>query len=120
MIRQGEETAAAPKTKVLALPLIKVVPKECIYMALNKNEVISIVTKFGANEKDTGTSEVQVALLTKRIEQLTEHCKQFKKDKSSQRGLLILVGKRRRLLKYVQRTDLERYRTIIKELGLRK
>jgi small subunit ribosomal protein S15 len=89
-------------------------------MALNKDQVTSIVTKFGKNDKDTGTSEVQVALLTERIGQLTEHCKQFKKDKSSQRGLLILVGKRRRLLKYAQRTDLEKYRSLIKELGLRK
>jgi len=89
-------------------------------MALTKEEVSSIVNKFGKNEKDTGTSEVQVALLTERINQLTEHCKQFKKDKSSQRGLLILVGQRRRMLKYLQRTNLDKYRSIIKELGLRK
>jgi small subunit ribosomal protein S15 len=89
-------------------------------MALMKENVASIVTKFGKNEKDTGTSEVQIALLTERINQLTEHCKQFKKDKSSQRGLLILVGKRRRMLKYIQRTNLEKYRTLIKDLGLRK
>jgi small subunit ribosomal protein S15 len=89
-------------------------------MALKKENVASIVTKFGKNEKDTGTSEVQIALLTERINQLTEHCKQFKKDKSSQRGLLILVGKRRRMLKYIQRTSLEKYRTLIKDLGLRK
>jgi small subunit ribosomal protein S15 len=89
-------------------------------MALNKDQVTSIVTKFGKNGKDTGASEVQVALLTERINQLTEHCKQFKKDKSSQRGLLILVGKRRRTLKYIQRTNLEKYRSLIKELGLRK
>jgi small subunit ribosomal protein S15 len=89
-------------------------------MALNKEEVTSLVSKFGNNGKDTGASGVQVALLTRRISQLTEHCKQFKKDKSSQRGLLILVGKRRRLLKYMQRTDLEKYRSLIKELGLRK
>jgi small subunit ribosomal protein S15 len=89
-------------------------------MALNKEEVTSIVTKFGKSEKDTGASDVQIALLTRRINQLTEHCKQFKKDKSSQRGLLILVGKRRRMLKYVQRTNLEEYRALIKELGLRK
>ncbi|AEF83033.1 30S ribosomal protein S15 [Leadbettera azotonutricia] len=89
-------------------------------MALNKEEVTSIVGKFGKNEKDTGTSEVQIALLTERINQLTEHCKQFKKDKSSQRGLLILVGQRRRMLKYIQRTNLEKYRSLIKELGLRK
>ena len=89
-------------------------------MALNKDEVSSIITRFGKNEKDTGTSEVQIALLTERINQLTEHCKQFKKDKSSQRGLLILVGKRRRMLKYIQRTNLEKYRSLIKELGIRK
>ncbi|MDR1588546.1 MAG: 30S ribosomal protein S15 [Treponema sp.] len=89
-------------------------------MALNKEETSSIVTKFGKTEKDTGDSSVQIALLTERINQLTGHCKQFKKDKSSQRGLLILVGKRRRMLKYIQRVNLEGYRTLIKELGLRK
>ncbi|MDR0759848.1 MAG: 30S ribosomal protein S15 [Treponema sp.] len=89
-------------------------------MALSKEEAASLVSKFGKNEKDTGASEVQVALLTERINQLTGHCKQFKKDKSSQRGLLILVGKRRRILKYLQRTNLEKYRALIKELGLRK
>jgi small subunit ribosomal protein S15 len=89
-------------------------------MALNKEQVTSIVQKFGKNEHDTGASEVQVALLTERINQLTGHCKQFKKDKSSQRGLLILVGQRRRMLKYVQRRDMEKYRSLIKALGLRK
>jgi small subunit ribosomal protein S15 len=89
-------------------------------MALNKEQVSGIVHTFGKTEQDTGTSEVQVALLTERINQLTEHCKQYKKDKSSQRGLLILVGQRRRMLKYVQRMDLERYRSLIKALGLRK
>jgi small subunit ribosomal protein S15 len=89
-------------------------------MALNKESVASIVNKFGKNDKDTGASEVQIALLTERINQLTEHCKQFKKDKSGQRGLLIQVGKRRRLLKYIQREDIERYRSLIKALGLRK
>jgi len=89
-------------------------------MALSKEKVSSIITRFGQNEKDTGASEVQIALLTERINQLTEHCKQFKKDKSSQRGLLILVGKRRRILKYIQRSNLEKYRSILKELGLRK
>jgi small subunit ribosomal protein S15 len=89
-------------------------------MALDKQEVSGIVNKFGKNDKDTGASNVQIALLTERINQLTEHCKQFKKDKSSQRGLLILVGQRRRMLKYIQRTNLEGYRALIKELGLRK
>jgi small subunit ribosomal protein S15 len=89
-------------------------------MALTKENVASLVTKFGKNEKDTGTSEVQIALLTERIKELTQHCKRFKKDKSGQRGLLILVGQRRRLLKYFQRTSLEKYRVLIQELGLRK
>jgi small subunit ribosomal protein S15 len=89
-------------------------------MALSKETVRSIVAKFGENDKDTGASEAQIALLTERIGQLTEHCKRFKKDKSSQRGLLILVGQRRRMLKYLQRTNLESYRSLIKELGLRK
>jgi small subunit ribosomal protein S15 len=89
-------------------------------MALTKEDVTSTIAKFGKNEKDTGASEVQIALLTQRINQLTQHCKNFKKDKSGQRGLLILVGKRRRMLKYIQRTNLEKYRALIKELGLRK
>jgi small subunit ribosomal protein S15 len=89
-------------------------------MALTKQDTVSIITKFGKSEKDTGATEVQIALLTERINQLTEHCKQFKKDKSGQRGLLVLVGQRRRLLKYMQRTNLEGYRSLIKELGLRK
>jgi small subunit ribosomal protein S15 len=94
--------------------------KEYEYMALTKEDVTSTIAKFGKTEKDTGASEVQIALLTKRINQLTQHCKQFKKDKSGQRGLLILVGKRRRMLKYIQRSNLERYRSLIKELELRK
>ena len=89
-------------------------------MALNKDEVNTIISKFGKNEKDTGASEVQIALLTERINQLSLHCKQFKKDKSSQRGLLTLVGQRRRMLKYYQRTNLDGYRALIKELGLRR
>ena len=89
-------------------------------MALTKEGTTAIITKFGKSEKDTGATEVQIALLTERINQLTGHCKQFKKDKSSQRGLLLLVGKRRRLLKYYNRTNLEGYRKLIKELGLRK
>ncbi|MDR0320216.1 MAG: 30S ribosomal protein S15 [Treponema sp.] len=89
-------------------------------MALTKESAALIVEKFGRNEKDTGATEVQIALLTERINQLTEHCKQFKKDRTGQRGLLILVGKRRRMLKYIQRTNLTGYRKLIKELGLRK
>jgi small subunit ribosomal protein S15 len=89
-------------------------------MALTKENAASIVAKFGKNDKDTGATEVQIALLTERINQLTEHCKQFKKDRAGQRGLLLLVGKRRRMLKYIQNNNLEGYRKLIKELGLRK
>jgi len=89
-------------------------------MALTKENAASIVAKYGKNDKDTGATEVQIALLTERINQLTEHCKQFKKDRAGQRGLLLLVGKRRRMLKYIQNTNLEGYRKLIKELGLRK
>ena len=89
-------------------------------MALTKEHTASVVTKFGANEKDTGNTKVQIALLTDRIRQLTEHRRINKKDKSSQRGLLVLVGQRRRLLKYYKRTNLEGYRALIKELNLRK
>lgn len=89
-------------------------------MSLGKQEIASVVARFGKSEKDTGATDVQVALLTERINQLTEHCKTFKKDKSSQRGLLMLVGQRRRMLKYIQRTDLEKYRALIQQLGLRK
>ena len=73
-----------------------------------------------ARAGDTGSTEVQIALLTARINELTEHLRSHKKDHHSRRGLLMLVGKRRRLLGYLQRTDLDRYRALIKELGLRR
>ncbi len=87
---------------------------------LTKEESAAIVSKFGANEADTGNSKVQVALLTERIKQLTAHCKQFPKDTGAARGLLKVIGQRRKLLKYLQRKDLELYRQLIKDLGLRK
>lgn len=89
-------------------------------MALSKEESAAIVSKFGANENDTGNTRVQVALLTERIKQLTAHVKQFPKDTGASRGLIKIVGQRRKLLKYLQRKDLEGYRALIKELGLRK
>jgi small subunit ribosomal protein S15 len=79
-----------------------------------------IVTKFGENDKDTGNTRVQIALLTARINDLTEHLREHTKDHHSRRGLLMLVGQRRRLLNYFERHDLEGYRALIKELGLRK
>ena len=79
-----------------------------------------LVTQFGDNAQDTGNTRVQIALLTERINQLTEHLRTNTKDHHSRRGLLMLVGRRRRLLNYFQKADLEGYRALIKELGLRR
>ena len=87
---------------------------------LTKEDKAKIVKKFGKGENDSGTTEVQVALLTERINYLTDHLKTHKHDHHSRRGLLMLVGKRRRLLDYLMKKDLEGYRTLIKQLGLRK
>ncbi|MCF6268214.1 MAG: 30S ribosomal protein S15 [Melioribacteraceae bacterium] len=89
-------------------------------MNLSKEEKQEIINKFGDNEKDSGKAEVQVALLTARINKLTSHFSEHKKDHHSRRGLLMMVGQRRRLLDYITRKDVERYRSIIKELKLRK
>ncbi|CAM3626671.1 30S ribosomal protein S15 [Smaragdicoccus niigatensis] len=89
-------------------------------MALTTEDKKSILTEYGVHETDTGSPEAQVALLTKRIKDLTEHLKQHKHDHHSRRGLLLLVGRRRRLLKYVAKTDVERYRSLIERLGLRR
>jgi small subunit ribosomal protein S15 len=79
-----------------------------------------IIEEFGKHESDTGSPEVQAALMTERIAYLTEHFRTHKKDHHSRRGLLILVGKRRRLLNYLNRQDVERYRSLIADLGLRR
>jgi small subunit ribosomal protein S15 len=89
-------------------------------MAVTKDEKAKLVSDFGKSDKDTGKTEVQVALLTSRINNLTEHFKKFKNDTNSRRGLQILIGQRKRLLKYLQRTDLEGYRALLDKLGLRK
>ncbi|MBO6000599.1 MAG: 30S ribosomal protein S15 [Spirochaetales bacterium] len=79
-----------------------------------------LITKFGGDEKNTGSTEVQIALLTARINDLQRHFKENPKDHASNRGLLKMVGQRRRLLKYLRNTDIEKYRALIAELGLRK
>jgi small subunit ribosomal protein S15 len=89
-------------------------------MSLTKERTQEVVSKFGASDTDTGSARVQVALLTERINELTEHLRTHKKDHHSRRGLLMLVGRRRRFLNYLQRSDLEGYRALVKELGLRK
>ena len=89
-------------------------------MTLAKEEKREIMGRHSRHESDTGSSQVQVALLTTRINQLTEHLRTHSKDHYSRRGLLKLVGRRRRLLNYLQRNDLEGYRALIRELGLRR
>ncbi len=79
-----------------------------------------IIDRFKRHESDTGSPEVQIALLTARIQHLTEHLQEHRKDHHSRRGLLKMVGKRRRLLRYLQNTDIERYRKVLSELGLRR
>ena len=87
---------------------------------MTKEENLEIVKKFGKDENDSGKSEVQIALLTKRINDLTAHFDAHKKDHHSRRGLMMMVGKRRRLLDYLTKKDIARYRAIIKELNIRK
>ena len=89
-------------------------------MSLTQERKAEIVTQFGENAQDTGNTRVQVALLTQRINDLTGHLREHSKDHHSRRGLLMLVGQRRRLLNYMQRSDLEGYRSLIRELGLRR
>ena len=89
-------------------------------MALTKVEKQQIIKEFARDEKDTGSTEVQIAILTKEIEKLTEHLKEHKHDYHSRRGLLMKVGQRRSLLKYLAKTDVAKYREVVKKLGLRK
>lgn len=89
-------------------------------MSLTVEKKREIVERFGKGENDTGSTEVQIALLTERINHLTEHLRAHTKDHHSRRGLLMLVGQRRRLLRYLQRRNLESYRSLIGQLGLRR
>lgn len=87
---------------------------------MTKERKQEIINEYKRDEADTGSAEVQVALLTERINELTEHLKVHKKDNHSRRGLLKMVGQRRNMLSYLERKDTERYRTLIEKLGLRK
>lgn len=89
-------------------------------MALKKDVKTKIIKKYARDEKDTGSPEVQIAILTEEINALTEHLKNNKQDKHSKRGLLIKVGKRKSLLKYLIKTDVKKYREVVSKLGLRK
>ncbi len=87
---------------------------------ISRDQTAELVKTYGKNDTDTGTAEVQIAVMTTRINALTEHLKEHQKDHSTRRGLLQLVGKRRRLLNYLMDRDIERYRSVIKALGIRK
>ena len=89
-------------------------------MTLTQEAKQEIVDRFGKGPGDTGSTEVQVALLTRRINDLTAHLREHRQDHHSRRGLLMLVGRRRRFLRYLQRSDVEAYRNLIRELGLRR
>jgi small subunit ribosomal protein S15 len=89
-------------------------------VTLTKERKQELIGRFGSSEQDTGSAAVQIALLTERINELTEHLRLHTKDHHSRRGLLMLVGKRRRLLRYLESTDLDRYRGLVTELGLRR
>ena len=89
-------------------------------MPLTQERKLELVERYGDDINDTGKTEVQIAMLTDRINDLTEHLRTHRKDHHSRRGLLMLVGRRRRFLNYLQRTDLERYRALVRDLGLRK
>ena len=89
-------------------------------MSLSPEKKQELIDKYGRTEGDTGSAEVQVALLTERINELTGHLRTHTKDHHSRRGLLMLVGKRRRLLGYLERSDVERYRALVADLGLRR
>lgn len=89
-------------------------------MPLTQDVKKQLIAEYGANDQDSGAAEVQIAMLTQRIRDLTEHLKFHKHDHHTRRGLLLLVGKRRRLLNYLNKTDINRYRSIIERLGLRR
>ncbi len=89
-------------------------------MSITADKKAELIGKYGDGKNDTGKSEVQIAIITERIRNLTEHSKLHKKDHNSRRGLLQLVGQRRKLLNYLSSKDIERYRSIVKELGLRR
>jgi small subunit ribosomal protein S15 len=89
-------------------------------MPLKTQDKQAIVADFRINDNDSGSSDVQIAVLTRRINDLTEHLKTHKKDHHSRRGLLMMVGKRRRLLEYVRRNDVAKYRSLVERLGLRR
>ena len=114
MGRDVEQTRGSPRSRALLLPCLAAMT------AITAEDKSELVAKFGKDENDTGATEVQIALLTSRINHLTDHLREHKHDHHSRRGLLMLVGRRRRFLNYLQKKDLESYRSLIRELGLRR
>jgi len=110
---EGKPKALYPSETILILQGAPFVP-------LTKEQKAEIAAKYGRGTNDTGSAEVQIAVLTASINQLTDHLKIHKKDHHSRRGLLLQVGQRRRLLNYLQKSDLDRYRSLIADLGLRR
>jgi small subunit ribosomal protein S15 len=100
--------------------MVNIKRKEVLIMALTKELKAQIIKEYARNESDTGSPEVQIAILSKEIEQLTEHLKVHIHDFHSRRGLLVKVGQRRNMLQYLAKKDIQRYRELIKKLGLRK
>ena len=88
-------------------------------MSVTKKEKEEVITEFSQNENDTGSAEVQIAIFSKRIENLTNHLKAHKKDNHTRKGLIVMVGKRKRLLNYLQKKDYQKYQSVVKRLGLR-
>jgi small subunit ribosomal protein S15 len=111
-------TAARRLAQALLLPRANS-EGDSLAVALKKDQKTTVIDRHKRQDNDTGSAEVQIALLTESINELTEHLKLHKKDHASRRGLLIKVGKRRRLLKYLEKANLERYRAILGKLGLR-
>jgi small subunit ribosomal protein S15 len=116
LVRTGIETCIAARTAVSGLGA-RSPRRPCM---LSKDRKTEIIDRFKKHEVDTGSPEVQIGILTERINVLTEHLKTHSKDHHSRRGLLKMVGHRRRLLNYLQKQDVERYRTVVKDLGLRR
>jgi small subunit ribosomal protein S15 len=120
MLWFGGSVDSGSRPGFLARPHPTAVPEEVVVVPLSTDRKSDTIRTFKTHDTDTGSPEVQIALLTRTIEQLTEHFKIHKKDHHSRQGLLRMVGKRRRLLDYLRRKDIDRYQKIITQLGIRK
>jgi small subunit ribosomal protein S15 len=126
-VKPGRAGQAGPLLYTLSVSVLtfnryrkKKIQQECIRLVLAREQKKSLIDQYGTHATDTGSPEVQIALLSERIGHLTEHFKTHQKDHGSRRGLLMLVSKRRRLLDYLKTYDSDRYKTVVSKLGLRK